>query len=302
MTAGKAEVLIIGYGEMGHAIEFLLAQRCGITIYDPYCPPGERPEVNLERAIAGSDYVIFCTPTAPLYAIAKQVKAAIPPSAICLSMAKSLDRCGRTAPEALRHGLAGDGNCGFFYGPMIAEDILAGKLAFSTLAATDPDVIRSVMALFQGTNLKLQPFSDVTGSAWCAILKNPYAILFGIIDELQWGANVRGFVTVAALREIAAIIEKLGGETATAYGLAGLADLITTGTSRDSHHHELGRKVARGDRDALSGEGITTLDMIRTHRLISTERFPLLDSARRILREDQDIELLKDTIVRLAAE
>ncbi|GMW05323.1 MAG: hypothetical protein AMXMBFR8_01200 [Nevskiales bacterium] len=33
----------------------------------------------------------------------------------------------------------------------------------------------------------------------------------------------------------------------TAYGLAGLGDLVATATSEHSHHHQLGRRLARGE-------------------------------------------------------
>ncbi len=301
MLKNNSRILILGYGEMGHALEYLLKPRHKISIWDPYVPE-QLPEIELRQAAEQSEFIIFCTPTAPIFELAKTIRPAIPSDSICICMAKSLDDQGRTAPEALSQGLGGQPQLGFLYGPMIAENILAGKLAFCALAASDNQVERRVLKLFQSTKLKSKGSKDMIGSAWCAVLKNPYAILFGLIDELEMGANVRGFLTVAALDEMASIIELFGGRRQTAYSLAGLGDLICTGTSRDSHHHELGRMIARGEHDDLSGEGVNTLVMIQTHKLINTKQFPLLDCASEIVLTGKEISVFENLIEQLTAQ
>ena len=67
----------------------------------------------------------------------------------------------------------------------------------------------------------------------------------------------------------------MGGQAGSPYHLAGLGDLITTATSEDSHHHELGRMLAREEVDAIEGEGIHTLEMISRYRLFNTADYPL---------------------------
>ena len=94
-------------------------------------------------------------------------------------------------------------------------------------------------------------------------------------DELKLGDNVRGYLAVAALKELDAIVMHMGGHAGTAYALAGLGDLITTATSGDSHHHELGRRLARGETDDISGEGVHTLKMVEQFKLLPVQDYPL---------------------------
>jgi glycerol-3-phosphate dehydrogenase len=54
------------------------------------------------------------------------------------------------------------------------------------------------------------------------ILKNVYAMVFGMADELQLGDNMRGYLSVAALRELDQIVLKMGGQAGSPYHLAGL--------------------------------------------------------------------------------
>jgi len=70
--------------------------------------------------------------------------------------------------------------------------------------------------------------------------------MFGVSDELKLGDNMRGYLMVAALSELSAIVKGLGAEAQTPYSYAGLGDLLSTATSENSHHHELGRKLASG--------------------------------------------------------
>jgi glycerol-3-phosphate dehydrogenase (NAD(P)+) len=76
----------------------------------------------------------------------------------------------------------------------------------------------------------------------------------------------------------------LGGLPDTPRRLAGLGDLITTATSAGSHHHEVGRRLARGQ-EALMGEGVHTLEMVHARKLFDPRRYPLFDLIGRMLAE-----------------
>ena len=109
------------------------------------------------------------------------------------------------------------------------------------------------------------------------ILKNVYALVFGMADELNLGDNTRGFLTVTALQELDKIVRGMGGQAGSPYHLAGLGDLVTTATSEGSHHHELGRMLARAETHGIEGEGIHTLEMVDKHHLFNKTDYPLFD-------------------------
>jgi len=109
-------------------------------------------------------------------------------------------------------------------------------------------------------------------------------MLFGAADALQLGDNARGYLAVAALAEMEAIMHARGGQAATARQLAGLGDLVTTATSAGSHHHALGTQLVHGARD-LHGEGIHTLEMVRRFGLIDERNRPLFALARQLVEQ-----------------
>ena len=92
---------------------------------------------------------------------------------------------------------------------------------------------------------------------------------------------------VAALSELEQIVIKMGGKPASSYHLAGLGDLVTTATSKNSHHYELGKMLARGETENINGEGVHTLLMIEKHHLLNITMFPLMQLIQQIVKQPE---------------
>ncbi len=275
-------VLILGYGEMGHAMESLLAPRQTVVVWH------RRSNVNLDAEVERAGVVLFCVPTSPHEQLAKRVGSRLASGSIVLTIAKGLDDQGRTAPEILRATIPEPDRVGVIYGPMIAEDMSAGRAGFGQLGGS-PAVRKVARQLYAGSVLTLKETDDWRGPAWGSVLKNIYAQAFGMADGLKLGDNVRGYLAVMAMDEMRALLAELGADPETAMGLAGLGDLITTGTSANSHHHQLGIDLARGKRDALTGEGIHTLAVLHTHPRFDPARYPLYRLVDECVRGGGDI-------------
>lgn len=274
-------VLVVGYGEIGHAMEALLAPHTELQVWH------RRAAIALEAAAAPAEVVLFCVPTAPHAELAERLRAHLAPHAVCVTVAKGLDDSGRTAVEALASVLGAQA-CGALGGPMIAEDLRAGRVGFAALGMRDALAAQRVQALFAPTALHVQPLADIAGLSWCAVLKNIYAMLFGMADELALGDNMRGYLAVASLAETATVLTRLGADPASAYTLAGLGDLITTATSRGSHHHELGQRLARGERAGLRGEGLHSLATLERRVRFAWRDLPLFALTVRCALEGAD--------------
>jgi len=284
----RFRVLILGYGEMGHAMEHLLKGRQQLDIWEKY-PQHNFQSVVLEEAAPRADMVLFCLPVNPHREIVKQIAPLLRKTCLCLSIAKGLDEAGQTAAQIFAGVLGSYQPYSLLYGPMISEEIRANRYAFGQLGCDGMDSYGRVRELYQGTRLYIEHTADITGISWSVVLKNVYALVFGMADELQLGDNIRGYLAVAALRELDQIVRNMGGQAGSPYHLAGLGDLITTATSEDSHHHELGRMLAREEVRGIEGEGIHTLEMVNLHRLFNTADYPLFRLINDIVRSPQGV-------------
>jgi len=284
----RFSVLILGYGEMGHAMECLLNETQQLDIWEKY-PQDDFQSVVLEDVAPRADIVLFCLPVNPHREIAEQIAPLLNKNCICLSIAKGLDEGGQTAAQIFADVFASHQDYVLLYGPMISEEIRAGRYSFAQLGCSDIGLYNKMRDLYRGTRLYIEPSSDITGISWSVILKNVYAMVFGMADELQLGDNMRGYLSVAAIRELDQIVLSMGGQAGSPYYLAGLGDLITTATSEDSHHHELGRMLAREETQGIEGEGIHTLKMVIHYRLFNTADYPLFQLIHDIVKHPYDV-------------
>lgn len=265
----KLRVLILGYGEMGHALEYLLGVHHDVHIWS------RSTNSVLEDEIRQAQVILFCLPVSAHIEIIRRIEPYLAESSLCLSIAKGLDESGMTAAQAFASVLSDKHHFGVMYGPMISEEILLGRYAFADVALTCGDNFATVKGLFQDSTLICRQLTDMLGSSWSVILKNVYAIIFGVSDELKLGDNMRGHLIVTALAELSSIVTEFGGDATTPFTYAGLGDLLTTATSENSHHHELGRKLASGCFDNISGEGIHTLKIVDKFQIFDTQQYPL---------------------------
>lgn len=281
-------VLILGYGEMGHAMEHLLRGRAALAIWEKWPRDGFQ-SVELEAAAPRAEMVFFCLPTPAHREVAARIVPLLGRDSLCLTVAKGLDEAGQTAAQVFQDVFGERRRFAVLYGPMISEEIRAGRHAFAQVGCGAEAVFAEIRDLFAGTRLHLEHTTDVLGISWAVILKNVYALIFGIADELQLGDNVRGYLAVACLRELDRIVQRMGGRAGTVYHLAGLGDLIATGTSAASHHHELGRRLARGEQRELEGEGIHTLRTVMRLRLFDAADYPLFGLILDVVRDPRDV-------------
>ncbi|MDP2695586.1 MAG: hypothetical protein Q8O58_12080 [Gallionella sp.] len=298
----KLRVLILGYGEMGHAMEYLLAARHDVRIWNMgEVVRGSRATLGDE--VAEAQAILFCLPVNPHHEIASRIAPYLAQGSLCLSIAKGLDESGRTAAQVFESLFAGRHHYGVVYGPMISEELRAGRYGFADAVLSDAADFDVMHSLFRGSTLVCQQASDMHGRSWSVILKNVYAIMFGVADELKLGDNMRGHLMVAAIAELSGIVQSFGGQAHTPYSYAGLGDLMTTATSEDSHHHALGRQLARGEWSDISGEGVHTLRMVEKYRPFDWRGYPLFSLVRDIVtqpatlheRVEDYLKLLRET-------
>ena len=295
----KLRVLILGYGEMGHAMEYLLAARHDVRIWNMGVVV-KGCKATLEDEVAEAQVILFCLPVNPHHEIASRIASFLAEGSLCLSIAKGLDEAGRTAAQVFERVFGGRHHYGVVYGPMISEEIRMGRHAFADAVLSDAADFEVMHSLFRGSTLVCQQASDMHGRSWSVILKNVYAIMFGVADELKLGDNMRGHLMVAAIAELSGIVQSFGGQAHTPYSYAGLGDLLTTATSADSHHHMLGRRLVLGDWSNISGEGVHTLRMVEKYRLFDWRGYPLFSLVRDIVTAPETLnELVEDYLKQL---
>jgi glycerol-3-phosphate dehydrogenase (NAD(P)+) len=250
---------------------------------------------EMSDAVAGAAVVVVSVPSQVVRGVARELAPHLSDGQIVLDVAKGLEGGShKRMSEVLGEELGGQARVviGSMGGPAIAIEMARGQPLAVIVGMPDEWAAGSCQRLLQNEHLKVETTSDVDGLELCATLKNVYAIALGICDGLGYGANTKAFVASLALGEMAAIAEKLGGARATAYGLAGIGDLLTTGYSEHSRNRTLGEKLgANADWEHFlrthTVEGVGACRSVREMTGGALLATPLLDAIYSILYDGQ---------------
>jgi glycerol-3-phosphate dehydrogenase (NAD(P)+) len=160
-------------------------------------------------------------------------------------------------------------------GPCIAGELARRVPTLGVLTGRDGAAARSFAAWLETAYYLPRVSTDVLGVQLCAALKNAYAMgvaLGGGLHERGGGRsgsvalhNYEAAVFAQALLEMGAIVRALGGEAASAWGLAGSGDL--TVTCNGGRTGRFGALLGRGHRAAeartlMPGVTLECLDVL----------------------------------------
>lgn len=137
-------------------------------------------------------------------------------------------------------------------GPNLAEELDRGLPAASVLSSDAHGLARRLQEQLRTPHLRLYTNADPIGTEAAGALKNVIALAAGISDGLGLGANAKASLLCRGLAEIAVVLQALGGEPTTLYGLAGLGDLLATANSSLSRNYRFGSLLAEGCDEATA--------------------------------------------------
>jgi glycerol-3-phosphate dehydrogenase (NAD(P)+) len=218
---------------------------------------------DLAASAAEAEILVFVLPSKAMASTARALheKARLAPGAIAVNASKGVepgtfatmgDIVAREIP-ALR------GKVWTLSGPSFAREVARGVHTGLMLGGPLGAKSRLLAGLFHGGKIAVTPWPDRVGVELGGSLKNVIAVGAGILDGLGAGANTKAALLVRGLEEMSRLIRASGGRADTVYGLAGLGDLIATGTSNESRNRAYGEKLGKGIPPARAQSEIPTV-------------------------------------------
>lgn len=278
-------VVIIGAGALGSCVGNLLKKNKKLFV--EWWDSDAAKVVNrkeLAKLIPRADAVLMCVPSWVFEMALAGIVPYVRKKTIIISFAKGIEaKTNATMDVLLQRSCRPGQPFVLVSGPMLAKEMTEGLPAGAVFATKDPRVFRIASSLFAGTSIIRCHSSDVRGVALAGVLKNIYAMALGAADGLELGMNVRGYLIVQAVNEMGRILVLLGGKGATAYSLAGMGDLIATGSSAYSKNYTVGRELARTGVCAVESEGKASLHALETLLGIRAKHFRLFQTVKALL-------------------
>jgi glycerol-3-phosphate dehydrogenase (NAD(P)+) len=265
-------VAILGAGAWGTALA-LHAGRCGhaVTLAPrrleqalrlaaerenrEYLPGFTLPadlQIGLEirPALMEAELVLLACPMKGLRALTTAIRAELGAAwagPMFVSLCKGLEVDTLRLPHVVLAETLPSLPTGVLSGPSHAAEVAAGQPTAVVLATqADEAQARRVQHALSGPTLRVYRSRDVIGVELAGALKNVYAIGAGLCDGLRLGDNAKAAYLTRALHEMTQIGVRLGGHTATFYGLSGFGDLVATCNGSWSRNRSFGEDIAHG--------------------------------------------------------
>jgi len=213
-------------------------------------PPSLQIGLEIRPSLMEADIVLLACPMLGLRALVQSLDAQMDAAwakPIFITLCKGLEQDTFKLPCAIVAEIIPGADLGVLSGPSHAAEVAAGQptaVVFAT-PATEARA-RLVQSALSGPTLRVYRSRDVVGVETAAALKNIYAIGAGLCDGLGLGDNAKAAYLTRALHEMTVVGVRLGGQTATFYGLGGFGDFIATCNGRWSRNRTFGEDIARG--------------------------------------------------------
>lgn len=136
-------------------------------------------------------------------------------------------------------------------GPNLLTEMIKNQHSFFSVASTGKKASSIVEDLFSGGRNHTKTYEDIRALEVVGVLKNPVAIACGIASGIpECGSNFEGELIRLGFSEILDLLRSMELSTQSAMEF-GLADLISTSTSRVSRNRAYGQRFVR---KLISGE------------------------------------------------
>jgi glycerol-3-phosphate dehydrogenase (NAD(P)+) len=239
-------IAVIGLGAWGSTLAALFEEQ-GHQVQGWSRRQGREPQ----QALAGAELVVMAASLQGVRSLVPQLAPHWHAGVPLLSCSKGIDLDQQCTPSQLWRRQLQDLPVVVLSGPNLATELAGGLPAASVLASDNQTLAAELQQALSSERLRLYTNNDPVGTEVAGALKNVMAIAAGVCDGLALGANAKASLLCRGLVEMGLVIQGLGGDAPSLYGLAGLGDLLATANSSLSRNYRFGLALAEGlDRDA----------------------------------------------------
>ncbi len=222
-------------------------------------PAGVKLETSLSAALSVAEILVVSIPSQQLRSLLKEVaKEPELPKTLVLCMKGLEIGSGKRLSTVAEEELGGMMKVAVWIGPGHVQAFCAGIPNCMVIDSADEPTKQTLVDAFSGDLIRFYYGQDLVGNEIGAAAKNVVGIAAGFLDGLGI-PSLKGALMSRGTREIARLIESVGGNPTSAYGLCHLGDYEATLFSPYSHNRRFGEAFARGEEFGELAEGYYTV-------------------------------------------
>jgi glycerol-3-phosphate dehydrogenase (NAD(P)+) len=230
------------------------------------------PSNDIKYVAEKKDLLVIVVPSHVLRETAQKMADFLSDKTIVVSASKGIEnKTHKTMSGVIREVIEkiSEERLAVLSGPSFAGEVARGVPTLVTVASRDINTAEFIQHIFATPTFRVYTINDVIGVELGGAIKNVIAIASGIVDGLGLGLNTRAALITRGLTEIRRLGLKLGANTHTFSGLAGVGDLMLTCTGELSRNHTVGKKIGEGKKlEEILGEMRMVAEGIKTARSV----------------------------------
>lgn len=278
------EVRLYGRASSPHMRRFLAERRNDLL----ELPESVALHTDLE-CVLDAQVIVISVPSQALQGLMDQLRPLGIREKIFVLCMKGIEvETGRRLSEVARDNLDPSCPVAVWLGPGHVQEFYAGVPNCMVIDSDDPAAKRLLVERFSSGLIRFYYGEDLIGNEIGAAAKNVIGIAAGVLDGLKL-TTLKGALMSRGTREIARLIEAMGGNPFSAYGLCHLGDYEATVFSPYSHNRRFGELLVSGEKFDKLAEGYYTADaLVRLGARYGVE-LPICEAVYSVLYRGADV-------------
>lgn len=174
-------------------------------------------------------------------------------------------------------------------GPGHPQDFVKGIPNCMVIDSKNEDVKKMLVNELSSSLIRMYIGNDFIGSEIGAAAKNVVGIVAGMLDGMNY-QSLKGALMARGAREISRLIEAMGGNPMSAFGLCHLGDYEATLFSKWSHNRMYGENFVKGIEYGKLAEGVMTTKALKKLADKYNVEMPIVSCLYDVLFENKPFE------------
>ena len=248
---------------------------------------------DLKESVKDAEIVVFSVPSQNLRKILEGLGTEVMAGKGIILCMKGLEiETGKRLSEVVADVLP-ENRCAIWVGPGHPQEFADGKPNCMVIDSADAEYRKMLVDSFTSDLIRFYYGEDLIGNEIGAATKNVIGIAAGLLDGLGL-PSLKGALMARGTREIARLIEAMGGNGMSAYGLCHLGDYEATVFSKYSHNRKYGEDFVKGVKFEKLAEGAYTVVALMVLQNKLGVELPICTAVHKIINCGEDAKATLD--------
>lgn len=262
------------------------------------------PTTSLEEALK-NDIIFEAIPVQFMRSVLEKCKPFARKEHCWIALSKGIEQKTLLVPTEIVQDIFGkEIVAAAISGPSYAHELAHQQPTGVTIASDNKKFSEEISTLLNTTYFCTDHSTDLFGIQLVGALKNCVAIGVGLLEGSDSGVNTHILFMIRALEEIKNLLQKLGGDEDSLYGLAGIGDVVLTCFGKQtgapgSRNHKFGALMGQGKNFeetikllGLEPEGVNTLQSLQQLAQKHNLTLPIFMALHEIVFQQKDVQSL----------